>query len=250
MGELARRASGSRPGRSTPARTPIPRPVPSSRRSRCRRRSPRTASASTRVSSTRARATRPGPRSRPASRRSRARARARVRQRAGGRGHVAAPAATGSADPARQRRLRRHVPADRQGVTARRVLVDRGRPDRPRRARRDVARRRRARVARDADQPAAHVHRHRGDRATSPTRTARVCVVDNTFATPYLQQPLALGADIVVHSATKYLGGHSDVVGGFVAVDDDELAEAPPVHPERGRAPCRRRSTATSCCAA
>jgi len=50
-------------------------------------------------------------------------------------------------------------------------------------------------------------------------------VVDNTFATPYLQQPLTLGADIVVHSSTKYLGGHSDVVGGFVAVDDDELAD-------------------------
>ena len=40
-------------------------------------------------------------------------------------------------------------------------------------------------------------------------------VVDNTFATPYLQKPLSLGADIVIHSATKYLGGHSDVVGGF-----------------------------------
>ncbi len=50
-------------------------------------------------------------------------------------------------------------------------------------------------------------------------------VVDNTFATPYLQQPITLGADVVVHSATKYLGGHSDVVGGFVAVDDDELGE-------------------------
>ncbi|MGV1004153.1 MAG: cystathionine gamma-synthase [Candidatus Nanopelagicales bacterium] len=49
-------------------------------------------------------------------------------------------------------------------------------------------------------------------------------VVDNTFATPYLQQPLSLGADIVVHSATKYLGGHSDVVGGFVATGDVELA--------------------------
>jgi len=49
--------------------------------------------------------------------------------------------------------------------------------------------------------------------------------VDNTFATPYLQQPLALGADVVVHSSTKYLGGHSDVMGGFVAVDDDETAE-------------------------
>jgi cystathionine gamma-synthase len=53
---------------------------------------------------------------------------------------------------------------------------------------------------------------------------ARV-VVDNTFATPYLQQPLALGADVVVHSSTKYLGGHSDVVGGFVAVNDAELAD-------------------------
>jgi cystathionine beta-lyase/cystathionine gamma-synthase len=50
-------------------------------------------------------------------------------------------------------------------------------------------------------------------------------VVDNTFATPYLQQPLDLGADLVVHSTTKYLGGHSDVVGGFVATNDDALAE-------------------------
>ncbi len=55
-------------------------------------------------------------------------------------------------------------------------------------------------------------------------RGARL-VVDNTFATPYLQQPLALGADVVVHSTTKYLGGHSDVVGGFVATNDAELAE-------------------------
>ncbi len=50
-------------------------------------------------------------------------------------------------------------------------------------------------------------------------------VVDNTFATPYLQQPLAEGADIVVHSTTKYLGGHSDVVGGFVATNDGEVDE-------------------------
>ena len=50
-------------------------------------------------------------------------------------------------------------------------------------------------------------------------------VVDNTFATPYLQQPLSLGADAVVHSTTKYLGGHSDTVGGFVATSDDALAE-------------------------
>jgi cystathionine gamma-synthase len=50
-------------------------------------------------------------------------------------------------------------------------------------------------------------------------------VVDNTFATPYLQQPLARGADVVVHSATKYLGGHSDVVGGVVVTNHDVLAE-------------------------
>lgn len=49
--------------------------------------------------------------------------------------------------------------------------------------------------------------------------------VDNTFATPYLQQPLDLGADIVMHSATKYLGGHSDVVLGALVVKDDSLAE-------------------------
>ena len=52
-----------------------------------------------------------------------------------------------------------------------------------------------------------------------------IVVVDNTFATPYLQNPLELGADVAVHSSTKYLGGHSDVVGGFVAVNDDDLAE-------------------------
>ncbi len=50
-------------------------------------------------------------------------------------------------------------------------------------------------------------------------------VVDNTFASPYLQQPLALGADVVVHSTTKYVGGHSDVVGGAVVTSDDALAE-------------------------
>lgn len=50
-------------------------------------------------------------------------------------------------------------------------------------------------------------------------------VVDNTFATPYLQNPLALGADIVLHSTTKYLGGHSDVVGGAIVTNEDELRE-------------------------
>ena len=50
-------------------------------------------------------------------------------------------------------------------------------------------------------------------------------VADNTFATPYLQRPLELGADVVVHSTTKYLGGHSDVVGGFAGTNDPSIAE-------------------------
>ncbi len=65
----------------------------------------------------------------------------------------------------------------------------------------------------DAVSEIAHSHR------------ATVCV-DNTFATPFLQQPLHLGADAVVHSATKYLGGHSDVVGGAIMTSDEELAKS------------------------
>ena len=52
-----------------------------------------------------------------------------------------------------------------------------------------------------------------------------ICVVDNTFASPYLQNPLAWGADVVTHSTTKYMGGHSDVVGGFAATSNPDLAE-------------------------
>ncbi|MGH7425559.1 MAG: PLP-dependent transferase, partial [Candidatus Methylomirabilales bacterium] len=56
-------------------------------------------------------------------------------------------------------------------------------------------------------------------------RVGAQCVVDNTFATPYLQTPLALGADVVLHSTTKYLGGHSDVVGGALVTNHDETYE-------------------------
>lgn len=56
-------------------------------------------------------------------------------------------------------------------------------------------------------------------------RHSLLVIVDNTFMTPYLQRPLSLGADIVVHSATKYLGGHSDVVAGLVVVSTPELAQ-------------------------
>ena len=63
-------------------------------------------------------------------------------------------------------------------------------------------------------------------RAAEATQAAgALLVVDNTFATPYLQNPLDLGADVVVHSTTKYLGGHSDVVGGFAATNDATIAE-------------------------
>jgi cystathionine gamma-lyase len=64
-------------------------------------------------------------------------------------------------------------------------------------------------------------------RAIAALRGAGQCVVvDNTFATPYFQQPLALGADVVVHSTTKYIGGHSDVVGGVAVTSNRELYEA------------------------
>lgn len=63
----------------------------------------------------------------------------------------------------------------------------------------------------------------------SAAEAAKACgawlVVDNTFATPYLQQPLNLGADMVVHSSTKYLGGHSDIVGGAIVTNDTELLD-------------------------
>jgi cystathionine beta-lyase/cystathionine gamma-synthase len=61
-------------------------------------------------------------------------------------------------------------------------------------------------------------HAHRGARGEAP-----IVVVDNTFASPFIQQPLALGADIVFHSATKYLAGHSDTVNGVLATDRDDL---------------------------
>ena len=72
--------------------------------------------------------------------------------------------------------------------------------------------------------PLLHVSDIRGACAKAKAAGA-IAVVDNTFATPYLQQPLTLGADVVVHSTTKYLGGHSDVVGGIAVTSDAELAE-------------------------
>ena len=64
-----------------------------------------------------------------------------------------------------------------------------------------------------------------GQRLDAAHAAGAMLVVDNTFATPYLQRPLELGADVVVHSTTKYLGGHSDVIGGFAATNDPTIAE-------------------------
>ena len=63
------------------------------------------------------------------------------------------------------------------------------------------------------------------DAAEAAHAAGALVVVDNTFATPYLQRPLELGADIVLHSTTKYVGGHSDVIGGFAATNDPTVAE-------------------------
>ena len=83
-----------------------------------------------------------------------------------------------------------------------------------------------ARVDRDADEPDAQARRHRGGRRRSRKKRGRsLLVVDNTFMTPFFQRPLELGADVVVHSTTKYLNGHSDVVGGAI-VDERRRARA------------------------
>jgi cystathionine gamma-lyase len=95
--------------------------------------------------------------------------------------------------------------------------------------------------------PAAH-HRHRGP---GGHRAEARCLlgVDNTFASPYLQTPLDLGADIVMHSVTKYLGGHSDVVMGALVVKDDALAERWPSS-RTAAAPRPVRRIVSWCCAA
>ena len=82
----------------------------------------------------------------------------------------------------------------------------------------------------------------------SAQRVGAKVVVDNTFATPYLQRPLELGADIVVHSTTKYIGGHSDVIGGFAGTNDPVIAERLQLPAEVARRGARALSTPGSCC--
>ena len=91
-----------------------------------------------------------------------------------------------------------------------------------------------ARVPRDADQSGAAAHGHRRRRRRSRTQRGALVAVDNTFASPCLQRPLALGADLVVHSTTKYLNGHSDSIGGVVDRDARRGHRVAEVHPELG----------------
>ena len=150
----------------------------------------------------------------------------------------------------RQRRLWRHLPPDRQRLGAARRRLGRRRPHRSRRPGRVVAGRHHASCG--WSRRPTRCSRASTSRRSPPSpieRGARV-VVDNTFATPYLQQPLALGADVVVHSATKYLGGHSDVVGGFRRRRRRRPGRAVCATCRTPPARCRHRSTATSSCAA
>ena len=141
-----------------------------------------------------------------------------------------------------RRRLRRHVPADLAGAVASGARVHAGRPQRPRRRARGDAADHPGDLVRDADQPAAQHRRHRARLAAVAHEAGALLVVDNTFASPYLQRPLTLGADVVVHSTTKYLGGHSDVVGGALVTARRRARRAAGLQPQRdgrGRRPVR-----------
>ena len=92
-----------------------------------------------------------------------------------------------------------------------------------------------AAVDRVARQSAVVDHRHRGLRRDWPIAHGVLLGVDNTFATPALTRPLELGADIVMHSATKYIGGHSDVLGGALVVKRPEAVRAAVLHSKRHR---------------
>ena len=238
----------SRRARSTSARSPTRRPARSSRRSTRRRRSRRRPSASTRATTT------PGlepdangPRGVPrVARERRARPRVLVRARRDDLDH--APARPRRPRRLRQRRLRRDVPDVLAGVRAEGLSLHVRDAPGALLGRRLARRRRAARLDRDADEPAPQPRRHRRGRARDEGGR-RLLVVDNTFATPYLQRPLDLGADIVLHSTTKYLGGHSDVIGGFAATNDPTIAERLRFLRSRS-APSPARSTRGSSCAA
>jgi cystathionine gamma-synthase len=103
-------------------------------------------------------------------------------------------------------------------------------------------------MARDSHKSIISGERHPrsgADREEHPNKP--LLVVDNTFATPYLQRPLELGADLVVHSMTKYLGGHSDVVGGAIIGKDKELGDSSLIY-KMPSAGYKARWIRSSCC--
>ena len=136
----------------------------------------------------------------------------------------------------RQRRLRRHVPPALPGARTRRSRVRLRLPSHDPGSGRLAAWQPNTRMV-WVETPSNPLLRIADIAALAELAHGRgaLLVVDNTFATPYLQHPLALGADVVVHSTTKYLGGHSDVVGGFVATSDRRSGRADRLPPERRR---------------
>ena len=146
-----------------------------------------------------------------------------VRPRRGDDDH--APRRPGRARRLRERRLRRHVPHVLAGLRAEGLRLHYVTPEE---VSTDLAdhldERTRIVWVETPTNPLLNIVDIRAA-ADAAHAAGALLVVDNTFATPYLQQPLELGADIVVHSTTKYLGGHSDVVGGFAATNDPTIAE-------------------------
>ena len=178
-----------------------------------------------------------------AARRARRRAvlrRVRVGARRGERDHRPA---LGRRPRRRQRRhLRRHVPAVHPRARALRPDVHVRRHDRSRRGARGDPAEHEDVLDRDADQPDA-AHRSTSRRWPRSRRAGQLVVVDNTFCTPYFQSPLALGADVVVHSTTKYIGGHSDVIGGAAMTERRRDRREPALLAEDARRDARARST-------
>ena len=153
----------------------------------------------------------------------RARARVLVRPRRDDVDH--APARPRRPRRLRERRLRRYVPDVLAGLRAEGLPLHLRDPRRALGRPGGAPRRRAARLDRDADEPAAQPRRHRRRRGRDTRRRRRCSSSTTPSRRRTSRHPLDLGADIVVHSTTKYLGGHSDVIGGFAGTNDPTIAE-------------------------
>ena len=205
----------------------------------------RARASSSRTSTTRARRTRPARRSSARSASSRAASAARSRAAWRRRTRCSPPSArAGDHVVLPGRPLRRHLPARRQGAHPLGPRVRPRRPDRPRRRRRADARRDRA--SSGSRRRPTRCSTSSTSRRSSRASAHALVVVDNTFATPVVQRPLELGADAVVHSTTKYLGGHSDTVGGAVDRARPRARTSGCASCRTRSAPCPARSTASS----